>query len=324
MARVLLLAAAYYLLATRSLAVASLPGGVSALWPPTGLAVGALLLAGRSLWPGVLLGSFLTNASSGLPLKVAVVMSIGNALEPLLAVTLLDRKPGFDRGLGTTKDVLAFVVRACLVNTVVCATWGVMTLVAAGVVPVSAAGGTWAVWWVADGLGSLTVGSALLIWRSGGSAPRRSPVEAVVGVALLSVIAWAAFSSQVPYPYMVFPFMMWFALRFTQRGATTAVLVTAGLAVVRTAQGYGPFRGADDVTNLWRLEVFLSVVALTSLVLAAIVTERDRALRQAKQATQELSDANATLETRVAERTADLEVERQRFEEAQSVAHIGS
>jgi integral membrane sensor domain MASE1 len=123
-----MLALLYYVVASQSLAIASLPGNVSAVWPPTGLAVVALLRGGRRLWPAVFLGALATNAAGGLPLLVASALALGNTGEALTAGWLLRRR-AVDPQLTTTADTLAYVFRVCVLATLVSASCGVGSLV---------------------------------------------------------------------------------------------------------------------------------------------------------------------------------------------------
>ena len=111
---------------------------------------------------------------------------------------------------------------------------------------------------------------------------------------MLVAVTAGVFSGRFDHPYVVFPLLAWAALRFRHRGAATATLLIASVAVVRTAAGVGPFAAGDVTQNLWVLDTFLAVVALTGLILASVVSERDRALEE----TQRLSEQ---LEIRVAE-----------------------
>ncbi|MFY9552436.1 MAG: MASE1 domain-containing protein, partial [Thermoanaerobaculia bacterium] len=83
------LAAAYFGAARLSLALPFAEDNVTAIWPPTGIALAALVLYGRRLWPGVVAGALLVNASAGTPPAAAVVIAFGDTLEALAAVTLL-------------------------------------------------------------------------------------------------------------------------------------------------------------------------------------------------------------------------------------------
>src|SRR5262245_66564713 len=95
---ILLLAAIYFGAARVGFTMAVSSEQVTLVWPPTGLALGALLVYRTRLWPGIFLGAFLANASTHEPLAVALAIAMGNTLEALVAVWLLRRTVGF----GTT------------------------------------------------------------------------------------------------------------------------------------------------------------------------------------------------------------------------------
>ena len=63
----LLIAAAYFASAKLGLALAHTQGNVTAVWPPTGIALGALVIWGYRFWPGVALGALLANATTDVP-----------------------------------------------------------------------------------------------------------------------------------------------------------------------------------------------------------------------------------------------------------------
>src|SRR5207302_635588 len=93
-AGMLLLSAAYYGTAVPSLHLALVRRQVTPIWPPTGIALVALLLFGRRLWPGITLGAFLVNLPISPSPLVAAGIAAGNTLAPLIAATLL-RRAGF-------------------------------------------------------------------------------------------------------------------------------------------------------------------------------------------------------------------------------------
>src|SRR5207248_7336727 len=92
------LAAVYVAAAKGGLLLATVGAQVTLVWPPTGLALAALLLGGSRLWPGVALGATLANASTGVSLATACGMGMGNTLEALVAAGLL-RHLGFQLSL---------------------------------------------------------------------------------------------------------------------------------------------------------------------------------------------------------------------------------
>src|SRR5881409_1963670 len=78
--RVLVLAAAYFVGAKLGLRLASSNPNVTAVWPPTGIAVAGLLLFGPRAWPGVAAGAILSNLSNGATLPMALGIAVGNTI----------------------------------------------------------------------------------------------------------------------------------------------------------------------------------------------------------------------------------------------------
>src|SRR5207245_5187634 len=146
----------------------------------------------------------------------------------------------------------------------------------------------WFVWWLGDAMGILLFSPALLIWGSRPYVrwPRSRSVEAAALGVLLVVTTAASLGGRFAQltgshlAYLVFPLLIWLALRFGQRGAAPAILIVTGLAVAFTFRGVGPF-GATSISHpLVMLQVFLAVAALTTLVLGAAIAERDTADRR--------------------------------------------
>src|SRR5947209_7558709 len=107
---VLALAGVYFGAAKLGLSLAAVAPQVTVVWPPTGIALAAVLLFGVRTWPGIALGAFLANATALEPPLVACGIAVGNTLEALAGAWLLRRLIGFETSLGRLKDVLGLVV----------------------------------------------------------------------------------------------------------------------------------------------------------------------------------------------------------------------
>jgi PAS domain S-box-containing protein len=110
--------------------------------------------------------------------------------------------------------------------------------------------------------------------------------------------------------FVVFPFIIWAALRFRVAGAAVASLLSTSFAVWGTAHGFGPFVNHTPLRNAVLLQVFVAVTALTGLILAAVINEREHigeAFESEKRLLSESEAAKEKLEQRVKERTQELE-----------------
>jgi two-component system, NarL family, sensor histidine kinase FusK len=308
LARVLILAVIYVGVARLGLLLSFVLGNNALVWPPTGIALAALLLFGSHLWPGIALGAFLASASTGIPLAVACGVSAGNTLEALFAVFLLRRVVRFQNALERLQDVFGLVGLAAGLSTMVSATIDVTSFCLGGVASWDAYGLLWRVWWLGGAMSNLVVAPLLLTWSSRFRVKRRLWRIAETGALLVSLVlvcllvfgGWSRVALiHAPLDYAVFPFIIWAALRFSQREAMTATFVVSAIALWGTAHGFGPFVRGTVPERLSLLYAFMSVTATTALVLAAIVTAR-------KQMEQALRAARDDLEARVRDRTAAL------------------
>ena len=111
--KIAVIAAAYYGSAKVGLDLAFATGSVTAIWPPTGIALAALCF-GAAVWPGVALGALLANAWTGVPLVTVLGITCGNTLEAVVGAYLLRRVAGFMPSLERVRDVLALVALAAV------------------------------------------------------------------------------------------------------------------------------------------------------------------------------------------------------------------
>ena len=296
--QILLVAVAYYLSAKLGLRLALVRGQVTPLWPPTGIGLACLLLLGMRILPGITLGAFLVNIPIGPSVWVVVGISAGNTLAPLIAYLLLNRV-GFRVELDRLRDAVALVFLGALGGMLVSATLGAGTLFLAGALPASGFWAGWSVWWTGDAMGVLVVTPVLLVaskirwrWRL----PTLRWLEAVALLACAIAVIVVANRTSTPLFFLAFPVLTWAALRFQLRGAAPCALIIAAAAALGAAQDAGPFGGLSLLQKMIILQVFNASTALTGLLLAALTSQRDDALRAVERAVGQLSDAVATLE----------------------------
>ncbi len=298
--KILALAVIYHLAARVGLKMAYVQFNTSPVWPPTGIALAALLIFGYNVWPGISLGVLLGSLLTGADPAVAVGLTIGNTLEALAGAYLLKRVIGFHNAMDRIRDAVGLAA-VSVFSTTVSATIGTVTLMLAGRAESSALWAIWFTWWIGDLLGALVIAPALLVWAKPPSlgSNRRQYREGFVLLILLVSVTWYVFGSNLPggifhqaLIYMVFPFIIWAALRLEQHGATIAIFVVSGIAIWGTVQGLGPFSLESMNDSLVLLQTFTAVVSLTALILAAATMERRHAEEGLRQRAEELSTLN--------------------------------
>src|SRR5262249_26027625 len=139
---------------------------VTAIWPPTGIALAALVIGGFRLWPAVALGALLTNVGTDVPALTLAGIVCGNTLEALVGAFLLVRVARFRPSLQRVRDVLALVVFGAVISTAVSASIGVASLLIGGEISWVHAASVWRTWWLGDMGGDLIVAPPILIAAS--------------------------------------------------------------------------------------------------------------------------------------------------------------
>ena len=289
LAAIIGLAVIYHLAARLGLQMAYVQQNTSPVWPPSGIALAALLLLGIWAWPAITLGVIAGSLLTGAPPGMAVGFGVANTLEALIGALLLQRLFRFDLGINRIRDVLALVA-AAVCATAVSAVLGVATLIVSRDIPVSAFYSLASVWFIGNFLGCLVITPLILTWAvllSKRPFPRwkRSQIaEVAIFVTLLAFVSfnifWNPSGTEALHQamiYLIFPFAIWAALRMGQVGATSTVFAVSSIAIWGTIHGLGPFARMPINESLILLQTFTGVVALISLVLAAASAERRRA-----------------------------------------------
>jgi integral membrane sensor domain MASE1 len=306
-ARLAGVALVYFLSARAGLEFAVVGQTVTLVWPPSGVALGAILVFGYRMSAGVFAGAFLVNILTDVSGLVAIGIAAGNTLEALVgsfALRIARFRPGFER----RRDVFAFIILAATLATMLSASIGVLALMLGGEVADSALAGAWLTWWLGDMMGVLVVAPLLLL---GFSQPHpqlglRQGVEAVALLVGLLAVGYKIFlvpelSGQggLAAALAMLPFVIWGALRFSLWGASLVTLMFSVLAIWGTTQGNGPFAFGSPQESLLHWCAFTNLLAITGLLLAASSAEEQRGRRA-------LQEAHGRLERRVLERTAEL------------------
>ena len=278
---ILAVAAVYFAAARVGLSFAYINASVSPVWPPTGVAIAAVLLLGYRTWPGIFLGAFLVNLFTPLPTVTAAAIAVGNTGESLVAFFML-RALGFHKSFDRARDVFKFVVAASL-GTTVSATIGNLSLCLDHLARWEDFWLLWRTWWLGDLAGALTVAPLLVTWiarpRRGWHAQR--VLEATLLLLLLSAAAIATFGYSTPLSIryylltcFIVPFLLWAAFRLGHRGVTLAIAALSAFAVWGTLRGLGPFIGGTANESLIVLQLFVASNAVSFLFLVAVVEER--------------------------------------------------
>jgi integral membrane sensor domain MASE1 len=120
LAKVAIIALAYYVTGRLGLLLAIPPGYATAIWAPSGIALAGALLFGYQVWPGIVLGSFLVNVGTSFDatsfasiltsLLLPAIIGTGAALQACFGAFLVRRLIGFPNPLMEAEDVGKFLL----------------------------------------------------------------------------------------------------------------------------------------------------------------------------------------------------------------------
>lgn len=281
--RLTVVLAAYFLAGKIGLAIPFTSGNVSPVWPPAGIALAAMLAWGFGMWPAVLAGAFLVNFFSPVPHAASLGIAVGNTGSALVAAWLVRRTPGFRPSLPRLQDVLALVLLGGL-STTIAATVGVTTLNLTGVKPWSGFTSAWLIWWLGDAMGVIVVAPLILSFSRLARLQFDSRLEFTGLAAAAFGVAFLVFGHRFGLGaadnvlvFLVFPFVIWAAIRFEIAGSAVVSALVAAVAIWRTASGLGPFVQPSPIRGATLLQVFLAVISVSGLALAAVIAEREAA-----------------------------------------------
>jgi len=286
---ILIVAAVYFLAAKLGLSLAFLNASVSPVWPPTGVAIAVVFWLGYRAVPGVFLGALLANSLlTNVSFATTSGITIGNTLEAIAAVYLLRRFIGSRIPFNRVIDVLKFLLFAVILSTAISATIGTLSLCLGGAATWSNFGWLWLTWWLGDGVGALVVAPLILTWVEP-PIERWSGRRWAEGAALL--IALWILSATIytdlflrsaagrPWGHVTIPLLLWAAFRFGPRGVATTIATFSAIAIWGTVHGRGGFAVYNANDALLYLQAYVADLAITTLLLAAIISERKHAAR---------------------------------------------
>src|SRR5258706_13067923 len=248
----------------------------TAVWPPTGIAIAALLLGGYRYYPAIFLGAFLVNITTAGSVAGSLGIALGNMLEGLLGAFLMNRYAGGKRAFQKVDGVIKFTFLSTFLATTLSATVGVLSLLLTGNATLASFKSFWLSWWLGDASEALIVKPLIVLWTTNRRPWRKKEaVEALVVFIILLTIGQIVFRDILPFAYLCIPVLVWAALRLTAREVSMGIFFLALIAIVNTLKGYGPFANQDTQNHsLLLVQLFMGTVAIMSLIVAAIVAER--------------------------------------------------
>jgi signal transduction histidine kinase len=300
----------YFALAKGGLALASIHPSATPIWPPTGVALAAVLLWGYRTWPAIFAAAVIANATTAGSVTTAIAIGAGNTLEAVVGAYLINRWSSGCDTFSRPNSVAKFALICFVIATPISASIGLTSLAAAGYIERTNFANAWVTWWLGDVTGALVIAPVIVLWASSPypAFNRNEFLETVGVLAAAAAVGLIAFSPLIeqtpgrdPLGFLAILPLLWAALRRGPRDTATVALVLAGITIWGTLTGGGPFTTEDLNVSFLLVLMFLISITVPSLLLSADVEER-------KKGEENLRRAQIELERKVAERTHELEL----------------
>jgi integral membrane sensor domain MASE1 len=251
----------------------------TAFWPPAGIAFAAVFLKGRRALPAIFTGAFFVDLFSLSITPYALGVAVGNTLEAVIAVTLVNRFANGINAFFNPRDVLRYVVLAGMIATAFGATCGVSLMCLHGEVQWANFWNSWTIWWVGDVLAAIILAPflILLLGHRHNALSWAEMLEATALLLGLTAVCILNFGpplvSWIPKVFLSIPFLTWAAVRFCPLEVSGACLVMSGFTLWGSLQGYGPFATARTEPLMLVGNVCVYSV-MTMFVAAALFKQR--------------------------------------------------
>ncbi len=282
-------------------------GLASLVWPPTGISIAALMLAGYRLWPGVFIGAMVTNllVSGNYPLAAAI--GCGNTAEALLAVWLLRQLVPCNALFDGLRNTLLFIGAAALIAPLPSAGTGMLAMLLQGIITVDQAPRVFGMWFLGDLMGALTLTPAIfligrrlqqadgaddfpLTWRS-------NAVEQIALICATTLVSVAVYALPhhitTQFSYLPFLLVLWGALRLPLIQALMLSMMVSIIAVAGTIEERDTLSQPQIIEQLTFLYLFLATQTATVLLVGAVMRDREKIAEQLLRAQKQAEAASA-------------------------------
>src|SRR5216684_2412860 len=251
-------AVVYFAAAKLSLTLASIHPNATPIWPPTGLALAAILLCGHRIWPAIFAGAFLVNLTTAGSIYTSCAIGFGNTLEAVIGGWLINRwsdgRNTFDTPIGVAK----FTLIGLGPSTMTSATIGVGSLSLAGYADLSNFAPVWMTWWLGDLAGALVVTPVIVLWSAPPSLDRDQLLRSAMIIATAFAVGIVAFSplfeqtaNRAALAFLAILPLIWAALRSGPRDtATVAFMISISVPSLALSADVAMRSSADDRERL--------------------------------------------------------------------------
>lgn len=295
-ARIAGIAFVYFVVAHFSFSLNYNQEGVAAIWPASGIFLSAVLLCRKRLRPqliGVLfIADFVSEILAGNPVQVSLVYSSALAFDATFSVWLISRYLQQPFSIENTRNVLGYILLSVIFSNALAASFA--SLASYFFLDVSY-WNSWILWWSSDAVGNLIITPLILAWAAWPWKTKfklnlNKLLKLLVYVGLMVLVNFLIIyisPSNIRFffaiNFLIFPFLIWTAMQKDIRYTTAAiVLISITFLYVIITDHISVFEKAGHaaLVNLLLVQLYLSLVSITTLILASVVAAQKQSEKQ--------------------------------------------
>ena len=295
--KILIAAAAYFLLAWISTKTNATLLGPTPIWPPSGFALALLILGGREMWPAIVLGSVASVLTLSRDPITLIGFTAANTAEPLVAAWMLGYPRRFQISFSRLKDAFLYVSIIGVACVTVGGVLGALTLCFSGTVPWTNFPNDWFRWWVPNLVADALLTPVILTLASNGlknsAMTLRNIRELIFEFSVLLVFVYFAYtphysrtSTALALVYFSFSLIVAISLRWNLRIGSIALLFTSIFAIWNTLNGNGPYAMSTASDNILSVQLSCTLAGVILILLCSLISEQRQAVEEAKNAVQ--------------------------------------
>jgi PAS domain-containing protein len=261
--------------------------------PVSGLEIAASILIGPYLWPGISLAALGAAVFKGFSLPGALLAAAAHGLGVTLSALAVRRWIKSSNPFQNMRSVLIYTILvvfliSALMSGLRAASISLSLNLWSQFLPLYAS------LWISTIAGFLVLTPFVLVWADRSNLPDWDIVRIsrlAVNLTVLGLITWATFSAEIILPssdhlhlgLVIIPLVILTASLFGLHGAVSATLTVALISTLFDLQGVHLFAASRPHFSTLFLQGYQSVIAVTGLLSAAALVERDRALQKSRQ-----------------------------------------
>ncbi|KYJ86479.1 MASE1 domain-containing protein [Sulfurovum riftiae] len=293
--KIFIMALVYYFAGILSLSVSNENNIVTiVIFAAEGFALAAVLLFGRSIWPGIFIGQFLLALNQDISLLPSLGIAMVNTLEALLAWKIF-RYFGFNKDLKSAKDLFGLFFMIAFFLQPFSAFFGTLILYSASIVDSHEYLNTLFSWWFGNTLGQMLWTPMLLLLY----ANRRNLhiFEFLLTGFFFILLAYLIFmvlpvSNLSIIILITLPLSIYIAIKKGLLCASVMIGILSLVSIYATYRNVGIFSSMSMMDNIINLNFYILSHILIVLGVGALYTE-------AKEAKEALKKLNLSLESEI-------------------------